>query len=99
MEIGTFLFQNCILIKNGAIWCKLKTRRPRSRHPVAGESIERLSISVSGEDKAALAMLATEKKVSLAWVIRDAVDRYLKTEVPKLQKKTGGSPANVPPQG
>ena len=68
----------------------MKTRRPRSRHPVAGESIERLSISVSGEDKAALEMLATEKKVSLAWVIRDAVDRYLKTEVPKLQEKKKG---------
>lgn len=68
----------------------MKTHRPRSRHPVPGESIERLSISVSGEDKAALEMLATKKKVSLAWVIRDAVDRYLKTEVPKLQKKKQG---------
>ena len=61
--------------------------RPRSRHPISGESVERLSISVSGEDKAALEMLATEKKVSLAWVIRDAVDRYLKAEVSKIQKK------------
>lgn len=68
----------------------MKTPRPRSRHPVSGESIERLSISVSGEDKAALEMLATDKRVSLAWVIRDAVDRYLKAEVPKLQKKKQG---------
>jgi len=68
----------------------MKTHRPRSRHPVTGESIERLSISVSREDKSALEVLATEKKVSLAWVIRDAVDRYLKVEVPKVQEKKQG---------
>jgi len=43
--------------------------RARSRHPVSSESVERLSISVSGEDKSS-PEIATEKKVSLAWVIR-----------------------------
>ena len=55
----------------------MEKRRPRSRHPVSSESVERLSISVSGEDKSALEQIATEKKVSLAWVIRDAVSCYL----------------------
>ena len=50
---------------------------PKSRHPVSGSSVERLSISISSEDKAALEKLADEKKVSLAWVIRDAVAQYL----------------------
>jgi len=50
---------------------------PKSRHPVSDSSVERLSISISSEEKAALEKLATEKKVSLAWVIRDAVSRYL----------------------
>jgi len=68
----------------------MEKRRPRSRHPVSGESVARLSISVSGEDKTALEMLATQKKVSLAWVIRDAVSGYLEREVPKILKKKQG---------
>jgi predicted transcriptional regulator len=52
---------------------------PNSRNPVPGSSVERLSISVSSEDKAALEELAAEKKVSLAWVIRDAIAGYLES--------------------
>ena len=55
----------------------MKKRPPRSRHPVPGESVERLSISIAAEDKAGLERIATDKRVSLAWVIRDAVTRYL----------------------
>jgi len=56
---------------------RMKNRRPQSRHPVSEESVERLSISISSEDKSALKQIADEKKVSLAWVIRDAVSQYL----------------------
>jgi len=55
-------------------------RPPRSRHPVPGESVTRLSISIPAEDKAALEKIAVEKKVSLAWVLREAVSRYLEDE-------------------
>lgn len=55
-------------------------RPPRSRHPIQGESITRLSISISAEDKTALEKIAVEKKVSLAWVLRDAVTKYLKSD-------------------
>jgi len=55
----------------------MKNRPPRSRHPVPGESVERLSISISAEDKSGLEQIATEKRVSLAWVIRDAITEYL----------------------
>ena len=58
----------------------MKARSPKSRYPVAGESVERLSISISSEDKKALEGVASTKKVSLAWVIRDAVEKYLKSE-------------------
>lgn len=51
---------------------------PRSRHPVPGESVTRLSLSISAEDKEALQKIAAKKKVSLAWVLRDAVSEYLK---------------------
>lgn len=52
-------------------------RRPSSRHPVPGSSVERLSVSVSAEDKAALERIASEKRVSLAWVIREALSQFL----------------------
>jgi predicted transcriptional regulator len=55
-------------------------RPPRSRHPVPGETVTRLSISISAEDKAALEKIAVEKKVSLAWVLRDAVTKYLEAD-------------------
>lgn len=47
------------------------------RQPTQGEAVERLSISVPKEDKKALERIAEEKRVSLAWVIRDAVTQYL----------------------
>lgn len=60
---------------------------PKSRHPVSDSTVERLSISVSSEDKAALENLAKEKKVSLAWVIRDAVANYLESQDKNSKKK------------
>jgi len=56
---------------------------PKSRHPVSGTSVERLSISISSEDKSALERIAEAKKVSLAWVIRDAVTQYLEASKDK----------------
>ncbi len=55
-------------------------RSPRSRHPVPGESVTRISVSISAEDKAALEKIAVEKKVSLAWVFREAVTKYLEND-------------------
>ena len=49
----------------------------KSRHPIPGDTVSRLSISLSGEDKEALEGIAEEKRVSLAWVLRDAVAHYL----------------------
>jgi len=50
---------------------------PKSRHPVSDSSVERLSVSISAEDKDALVRIAADKKVSLAWVIREALSQYL----------------------
>ncbi|MCP5541980.1 MAG: CopG family transcriptional regulator [Akkermansiaceae bacterium] len=55
-------------------------RPPRSRHPVPGDSVTRISVSISAEDKAALEKIAEERRVSLAWVLRDAVTKYLKSD-------------------
>jgi len=57
----------------------MSARPLRSRQPVSGEAVERISLSISSEDKAALDVIAAEKRVSLAWVVRDAVTKYLQS--------------------
>jgi len=37
-------------------------------------------VSISAEDREALEKIAVEKKVSLAWVLRDAVSKYLESD-------------------
>jgi predicted transcriptional regulator len=44
---------------------------PESQHT------ERISVSLSSGQKSELQRVAVEKKVSLAWVIREAIDVYL----------------------
>lgn len=55
------------------------SQRPlRSRQPVTGGGeAERISLMISAADRAFLNRIADEKRVSVAWVVRDAVTRYL----------------------
>ena len=46
----------------------------------------RASISFPEEQYQVLERIATENKVSLAWVVRDAVDGYLKSKWPLSRK-------------
>ena len=53
-------------------------RSLRSRQPVqGGGEAERISLMISAEDRASLDRIAEDKRVSLAWVVRDAVTKYL----------------------
>lgn len=61
----------------------MKNRPLKARRPVAGESVDRITLSIASEDKAALGKIADEKKVSIAWVIRDAITKYLSEEPKK----------------
>ena len=45
----------------------------------------RASVSFPGELYAELERIAFEKKVSVAWVVRDAVEHYLHSKYPLLQ--------------
>ena len=47
----------------------------------------RTSVSLSRRDYADLGRIASQKKVSVAWVIRDAVDRYLEAENPLFRQR------------
>jgi predicted transcriptional regulator len=55
------------------------SRKPfRSRQPVPGEGdAERISFMISAADRAAVERIAEAKRVSIAWVAREAVSRYL----------------------
>ena len=50
-----------------------------------GETV-RTSVSIPVNDYGELQRLAVQKKVSIAWVIRDAVDKYLTMEQPLLRR-------------
>ena len=47
----------------------------------------RTTISIPREDHAELERIAKKKKVSVAWVVREAVDRYLEAESPLLRRR------------
>jgi hypothetical protein len=71
--------------RNEALWFIMKNRPLKARRPVAGERVDRITLSIASEDKAALGKIADEKKVSIAWVIRDAITKYLSEEQKKSE--------------
>jgi predicted DNA-binding ribbon-helix-helix protein len=54
----------------------------------AHERTVRASISFPGEQYQVLEKIAAENKVSLAWVVREAIDDYLKSKWPLLPHST-----------
>lgn len=58
----------------------MKKRPLKACNPVPGESVDRITLSLAAEDKVALGKIAEGKKVSIAWVIRDAITKYLAEE-------------------
>lgn len=59
---------------------------PRDR--IANPTLERrISVSFSEEVHEAISFLAQKKKVSTAWVIRDAVEEYLSKYEPRKSKQ------------
>jgi len=56
----------------------------KRRESNAAEGSIRASISVPEQQYSVLEKIAAENKVSLAWVVRDAIDGYLKSKRPVL---------------
>jgi len=46
----------------------------------------RVSISLTDEHYRALQRLASAKRVSISWVVRDAVDRYIQDDSPLINE-------------
>ncbi len=63
-------------------------RKPRQsekkREPV------RVSVTFDGRDYDELQAIAEEKRVSVAWVVRDAVGSYLGERSPLFRRDSGG---------
>ena len=59
----------------------------------AQERTVRASISFPEEQYQVLERIAAENKVSLAWVVRDAIDGYLKSKWPLLSQVTDAEDA------
>jgi hypothetical protein len=59
----------------------------------AQERTVRASISFPEEQYHVLQRIAVENKVSLAWVVRDAIDGYLKAKWPLLPQGTDAEDA------
>jgi metal-responsive CopG/Arc/MetJ family transcriptional regulator len=52
----------------------------------AGSRKVRISVSLPPESYAYLERVAQAKRVSLAWVVRDAVEKYVEAEKPLHQR-------------
>ncbi len=50
----------------------------------------RVSVSLDADDYADLKVIAKDQRVSLAWVVRDAVSDYLDTRTPLFPRKRRG---------
>jgi hypothetical protein len=54
-----------------------------------GEAAVRASISFPPDVYETLEVIAKEKKVSLAWVVREAAEQYIGEKWPLFSRKTG----------
>lgn len=63
-----------------------------SEKPIKRQSLGtiRTTVSVPTADYGQLERIAGEKKVSVAWVVRDAIDRYLRNVATKSKDRAEG---------
>ena len=67
---------------NGEKGCAMPDKKPSRHQP---KETVRASISFDSEDYNQLERLAVEKKVSLAWVVREAVSLYIDSDTENSQ--------------
>jgi metal-responsive CopG/Arc/MetJ family transcriptional regulator len=60
---------------------------PKTRRADGKAKSTRTSVSLRQEDYDEIERIAERKKVSIAWVIRDAVERYLSQQSPLFRSR------------
>jgi len=66
---------------------KSKEKKAKDYSKIIGKTQVRATISFPPDVYEALERIAAEKKVSLAWVVRDAADNYIEDKWPLLKGK------------
>jgi metal-responsive CopG/Arc/MetJ family transcriptional regulator len=59
---------------------------PNSTIIPKSEPSPRLSVTLPSETYVSLERIAKKKKVSLAWVVRDATEKYISDELPRSRE-------------
>lgn len=60
----------------------------RKQPPPAKEGTARASVTFPAELYAELERIAEEKKVSVAWVVRDAAEKYVEAQYPLFRRQS-----------
>ena len=61
----------------------------KSRPPVGAEDVDRITLSIGRGDKKEIEEIAREKRVSTAWVIREAITQYLSKQKARSKESNG----------
>lgn len=67
----------------GVLWCKISAANPMpkarsiGKPRIGAEDVTRASVSFPAGVYAALERIAAAKRVSIAWVVREATERYV----------------------
>ena len=72
------------LHQSGVKWWSMTRATKRPGSPSTPRSV-RVSISIPTDDYADIKKTATRKRVSVAWVVRDALQDYLRNQAPLLR--------------
>jgi hypothetical protein len=66
------------------MWCIMVQKTRTTRRGKAKKQLRtcRVSVTFPEDDYAEMQRIAERKRVSLAWVVRDAVQRYLAAQAP-----------------
>ena len=64
----------------------MKTRK-KTPAAIDTEGVIRITVSVSTLDYEHLLRVAESKRVSMSWVVRDAVEKYLTADIPLFAKE------------
>lgn len=71
------------MMQFGSTMSKATTKSQKERAP------HRQSVSLTDEQHRLLSEIAQQNKVSVAWVIREAIERLLKDDAPLLHVRKG----------
>lgn len=67
----------------GASCCRCAATPLQSLQPFHSDEVERISVGLIEKDKEAVGKLAGERRVSIAWVVREAVLEFPDRQSPK----------------